>query len=210
EARRAIQDVSAWGGTPLGEFMKTAADALLLARSKDFYGEYRLLVVTDGEATDPDVLAAYLPDIMSRGLTVDVIGVDMRGNHSLATQVDSYRRADDPTSLTRAIREVFAETSADANDTGGTDFELLEGLPDDFAAAALTALAQSGNEPIGQRTTADVPVDAQGVPPANILVPPGRQPPAAPENRRQLPFFVLIIIIFVVLRIVGAARRARR
>ena len=43
------------GGTPLGESMKSATDALLALRNQEHYGDYRLLIVTDGEATDPDL-----------------------------------------------------------------------------------------------------------------------------------------------------------
>ena len=45
-----IDQVRAEGGTPLGQSMKTAMDELLALRSKVPYGDYRLLVVTDGEA----------------------------------------------------------------------------------------------------------------------------------------------------------------
>ena len=49
----AIDSITSQGGTPLGEYMKQGADALLEARKKQFgYGTYRLLVVTDGEAND--------------------------------------------------------------------------------------------------------------------------------------------------------------
>ena len=50
--RRAIQRITARGGTPLGQFMKTAADELLKLRQRQKYGSYRLLIVTDGEAND--------------------------------------------------------------------------------------------------------------------------------------------------------------
>lgn len=146
----AIARVQASGGTPLGRYMKVGADALLQLRQREHYGTYRLLIVTDGEANDRSLVEAYLPDILSRGITVDVIGVDMRAAHSLATKVHSYRRADDPASLTRAIREVFAESSGGNSDTGQSDFELLAGLPDEVAAAALAALTDSGNYPIGE------------------------------------------------------------
>jgi uncharacterized protein YegL len=148
--RGLLDRVQAGGGTPLGKFLKTGADALLAAREKDHYGSYRLLVVTDGEATDEQKVNRYLPDILSRGLTVDVIGVDMAETHSLATRVSSYRQADNPQSLTKAITEVFAETSTDANDAGESDFELLDAFPDEVAEAALLALAEgTANDPIG-------------------------------------------------------------
>jgi len=148
--RGQIQRIRANGGTPLGEFMKVGADSLLELREKQRYGTYKLLIVTDGEANDEDLVTRYLPDILSRGIVVDVIGVDMDQNHSLATAVHTYRRADDPGSLQQAVAEVvLGESTADASDAGESDFALLAGFPDEIAVAALNALAEQGNQPIG-------------------------------------------------------------
>ena len=114
--------LQARGGTPLGASMKTATDALLNRRAERHYGSYRLLIVTDGEAGDRNLVDAYLPDIMSRGILVDVIGVDMRSDHSLATRVHSYRRADDPDALATAIKEALAESSDEQNVAGVFSF----------------------------------------------------------------------------------------
>jgi uncharacterized protein YegL len=144
--------INARGGTPLGKFMKVAADTLLEARAKQHYGTYKLLIVTDGEATDPQLVDRYLPDIVARGLVVDVIGVDMSGNHSLSTKVQTYRRADDPASLTQAISQVVLGETSDADgDASEADFEFLAGLSNEVATAALLALSTSANEPIGER-----------------------------------------------------------
>ncbi len=144
-----IRGIRAEGGTPLGEFLKVGADALLEARSRQIYGTYRLLVVTDGEANDERILDAYLPDVLSRGMIVDVIGVDMESDHSLATRVHNYRRADDDRALQQAISEVFAESSGTNDDANDSDFELIAGLPDGMASAALQAIVNRGNEPVG-------------------------------------------------------------
>lgn len=142
-----INRIQADGGTPLGEFMKHGADELLKARSGQIYGSYRLLIVTDGEANDPELVERYLPDILSRGFVTDVIGVDMQSEHSLATRVHNYRRADDDQALQQAISEVFAETSTEDQDAAA-DFEMLAALPDEFAEQALKALSSAGNQPI--------------------------------------------------------------
>jgi len=147
-----LDRIDAGGGTPLGRFMKVAADGLLAAREKERYGTYKLLIVTDGEAGDSELVERHLPDILSRGLVVDVIGVDMAQDHSLATKVQTYRRADDPQSLERAISEVvLGESTATGGDAGLSDFELLAGLPSEVASAALKALANQGNQPIGEQ-----------------------------------------------------------
>ena len=150
----AIDSIRSGGGTPLGSYMKRGADALLRARQKQFgYGTYRLLVVTDGEANDRNLVEGYTPDIISRGITIDVIGVDMESEHTLATKVHTYRSADNPDSLRQAITEVFAEVSS--ADTGQTDedaFELIADLPKQTAAEMLKSLSTTGNDPIQHYT----------------------------------------------------------
>ena len=148
----AIDSIQSGGGTPLGDYMKRGADVLLDARRKQFgYGTYRLLVVTDGEAGDARQVEAYTPDIISRGITIDCIGVEMASRHTLATKVHSYRNANDPESLKQAISEVFAEVaSGDAAQTGEDAFELIADLPEATASAMLKSLSTSGNQPIGE------------------------------------------------------------
>lgn len=147
--RQRIASIRAEGSTPLGAAMKDATDALLAARNKQVYGIYRLLIVTDGEASDQELVERYLPEIKARGVVTDVIGVDMSGDHSLATQVNAYRRADDPGSLRQAIAQVFAETSDQDATAGESDYDLLAGLNDEVAAAAVTSLSTTSNQPIG-------------------------------------------------------------
>jgi len=218
QATAAIRSLRANGGTPLGHFMRHGADELLKSRSKDRYGSYRLLIVTDGEAGDQASVERFLPDILSRGITTDVIGVDMASEHSLATKVHTYRRADDPESLTRAVREVFAETSADASDTGEDDFDLVAGLPDEVAVAALEALGSAGNHPIGTRAGVTGVVAAHPTQPGNQGM--GQQPnlpgpPGGilfPQNQNQgqaqdqggPSMFALLIIGFVLFNLAKA------
>ena len=148
----AIDSIQSGGGTPLGDYMKRGADVLLDARRKQFgYGTYRLLVVTDGEASDRRKVEDFTPDIISRGITIDCIGVEMASRHTLATKVHSYRNANDPESLKQAISEVFAEVvSGDAGQAGEDAFELIADLPEATASAMLKSLSTSGNQPIGE------------------------------------------------------------
>ena len=148
---RGLAGVAPAGGTPLGQFIMLGANRLLEQReSQNGYGTYRLIVVTDGEAGDPELVERYTPQALARGITVEVIGVDMMADHSLARQVHAYRRADDPASLTRALVSSIAEVSFSQDDTTSDDgFELIAALPDGVAAVALGALRQSGNEPLG-------------------------------------------------------------
>lgn len=152
----AIDNIECGGGTPLGTNIKTGADALMEQRQKQFgYGSYRLLIVTDGQASgwgEEDKMKEYTPLVIARGINVDVIGVDMGGEHALAKIVgDNYRAADNPESLTKAIKEVFAEV--DRKDAGDSakDFELLEGLDPALAKEMIGALAKPHNHPIGTK-----------------------------------------------------------
>ncbi|MEM6329066.1 MAG: vWA domain-containing protein [Planctomycetota bacterium] len=161
--RSAVDRIEADGPTPLGNAMKTAADALLEAREAARYGDYKLLIVTDGEANRPKRVQRYLTDVQSRGLLVDVIGVAMQGEHSLARRANTYRAADEPASLEQAISEVvLGESGSGGSGDGGTgdggtgdmtadaDFDLIAPLPNELAMAAVTALASPANTPIGE------------------------------------------------------------
>ena len=176
----ALNGVEAGGGTPLGERLNEATAALLAERAARRYGEYRLLVVTDGEATDGGLLDAAVPRTLGAGLTVDVIGVAMAGDHTLATAVDRYRRADDPQALREALEEVVAESTGASADGAETDYDLIAGLPEGAAAVALRALS----DPPAATETAPNDSDADGAfagtppPPANP--PSGNPAPPAP------------------------------
>ncbi len=214
----AVNSLTANGGTPLGATMKKAADQLLKLRAKQRYGTYKLLIVSDGDAGDSFLVDQYLPEIQARGLLVDVIGVAMNQKHSLATRTSTYRRADDPASLEKAISAVvLGESNTDASDdTGESDFELLKPLPNELAAAALTALTTTINEPIeGGSMPTDQPYD-----PSNPS-PPGGQYNPLPANHgngggngngggggwSKAPILLLAILFIVVRVLVGIAKR---
>ena len=123
------------GGTPLGRYMRIGANRLLEQREKQYnYGNYRLLIVTDGEAQDNDKVAQYTPEILNRQIRVDVIGVDMKTDHKLATDADSYRRADNPGELVAAVSQILAETGGTGTDIDGADaFEDIAPLSSEVA-----------------------------------------------------------------------------
>jgi hypothetical protein len=146
------------------------------------YGTYRMLMVTDGEASDPALVEKYTPLVLARGITLDVIGVNMKGDHTLARKVHTYRRANDPASLNSAVSEVFAELSTKAaTDTGGADsFEMIQGLPDGLATAALVALTTAQTQPVGDPVPS-APPQGQNTPPNEANTPSTVTPaPSAP------------------------------
>ncbi len=219
---QAIERIEAHGGTPLGQYIKKGADRLLQERTKQFgYGTYRLLVVTDGEAQDQNLVDSYTPDVMSRGITMDVIGVAMKQDHTLARKAHSYRRANDPASLNRAITEVFAEIAGPATDVAQAEaFEFLAPIPSEVAAAMIQALSTSGNHPIGTKPAANAPPKTQpsAAAPSPIATPPAAssspaQPvPLSPAPlRKRFPVWLIIIGAVVLLsmlkRIGKGARR---
>ncbi|MDG1856116.1 MAG: hypothetical protein P8J66_03865, partial [Verrucomicrobiota bacterium] len=82
------------------------------------------------------------------------IGVAMKQDHTLATQVHTYRRANDSSTLKQAIAEVFAEVGSQQGNLAGEDaFDILKPLPVEFASTAIASLSNSGNEPIGSAPT---------------------------------------------------------
>ena len=75
----------------------------------------------------------------------------LKASHTLATRVNSYRKADDPDSLVQAMSEVFAEVGLTGDDDASDEqFALIAALPDGMALSMLQALARSGNHPIGE------------------------------------------------------------
>jgi uncharacterized protein YegL len=195
------------GGTPLGAYMKQAADRLLEQRTQQSgYGTYRMLVVTDGRADDDDqpLVDRFLPDILGRGIVVDVIGVAMEEDHPLAKRVHSYRRADDLPALRQAISEVFAEVGHDASSSAiaNEGYELVAGLPDDAVAPILASLTNTRDVPIGTRE-AEAPSDA----------PPSDWAPAPQEKSRHggsSAVWIALGVVFLVVVTRGMRGRARR
>lgn len=151
EVNKKIDSINPRGGTSLGKSMKIGADALLKIREKEGVGVYKLLIVTDGEEGDPDLVNKYLPDIMRKRIIVNVIGVDMKNTHSLATKVNKghYKRADDTKEISAAISEVFAESTGVADDIG--DYAEIAAIPDEIALSAIVALTFNDNTPIGEK-----------------------------------------------------------
>ncbi len=204
----AVRPLEAHGGTPLGVYMKKGSDRLMAQREKqNGYGTFRLLVLTDGEETDPKMLPTYLPDILSRGLTVDVIGVDMTSDHDLATRVHSYRRANDPASLTKAVSEVFAEVGGGRDNVANADaFASIQALPDEVAKSMLTALTPVGNHPIGEAPPAKVGEPSGG----NVVQPPQTPMPQNPPNGQGGGTKAAFIAVAVVFGIIWVSRKRNR
>lgn len=159
----AINSPEPEGGTPLGTYIRIGANRLLEQREKQYnYGNYRLLIVTDGEAQDPEKVAQYTPEVLNRQLRVDVIGVDMKTDHQLAQEADSYRRADNPGELVAAVTQILAETGGTATDIGGEEaFDDIAPLTPEIALDLIQRITTpASNEAITSETTSTVPKQA--------------------------------------------------
>jgi hypothetical protein len=162
---QAIRSTQPEGGTPLYQYMSIAGTRLVQERAKQGnVGAYKLLVVTDGQASDsslnqdgrfPD--GTYRPgvvkDIVLRGIIVDAIGLDMRQDHPLKTQINGqYMRGDDPGSLKQAVSKAVAEVVVgDSKDVTEEEFAEISELPDNFVMAAVEGLTTFQNHPVGEK-----------------------------------------------------------
>ena len=193
--RAAIRLPHPSGGTPLGKYIRIGANRLLEQREKQYnYGNYRLLVVTDGEASDTDKVKHYTPEILNRQIRIDVIGVDMKTDHLLANVVDSYRKADNPGELMAAVSQILAETGDTGTDVGGEDaFEYIAPLSSEIAADLIQQLTTPpSNTAIAVKQGLATPV--QRTPPTTTPTP---QRPE-PKNQSALWFIIGIVMLSVI------------
>ena len=142
-----IQSVIVGGSTPLGKYMKQGANALLELRAKQKSGTYKLIIITDGEADD-DINTPLVGQygILSKGLQVEAIGVDMSDRCALAKKVP-YRSVENFEQLNTAIKDVLAESTG-KNDHS-EDYEVIAAIPPEVASSALEALSEFDNTPVG-------------------------------------------------------------
>jgi len=103
----AIQGVRDGGGTPLAQAIAFGTAQLVEQYKRQLgYGEYRLVVVTDGRADDIPEAA----DLAARhGFPIYAIGLCIDEKHPLRQAAVSYRAADNFADLARGLEETLAE-----------------------------------------------------------------------------------------------------
>jgi Ca-activated chloride channel homolog len=107
----AIQETRAGGRTPLTESIEQGVNRLVQQRDRQLgYGEFRLVVVTDGEATGRPVTQA-VAYARERRIPIYTIGLCLGAQHELRKYSVSYRAADSMEALRRGLEETLAETS---------------------------------------------------------------------------------------------------
>ncbi len=143
---KVIGEIGAGGGTPLGKYMEKAANILLAQRDKQFgYGSYKVLVVTDGEASDSGLMRRVAPETIRRGISIDVIGVGMNQEHELAKMSSSYTAANDTASLLKALNKIVLAETGNAN-IDSKDFNLINPLTEEQAKELLSNLNTTNNK----------------------------------------------------------------
>jgi hypothetical protein len=107
----AIQKTRSGGRTPLTESIEQAVNRLVEQRDRQLgYGEFRLVVVTDGEATGRPLTQA-VAYARERRIPIYTIGLCLGAQHELRKYSVSYRAADSIEALRRGLEETLAETS---------------------------------------------------------------------------------------------------
>lgn len=106
----AVDHIDANAGTPLAEAMMVGVDKLVEQYKKQLgYGEYRLVVVTDGEATGRSIVdaAVYATKF---GIPIYTIGFCMGGDHALRQYSVSYRAAGSSADLAHGLEQTLGES----------------------------------------------------------------------------------------------------
>ena len=107
----AVKKTRAGGNTPLTESIEQGVNRLVQQRDQQLgYGEFRLVVVTDGEATGRPLpqAVAYARE---RHIPIYTIGLCLGAEHELRKDSVSYRAADSIEALKRGLEETLAETN---------------------------------------------------------------------------------------------------
>lgn len=106
----AVGSIQAGGLTPLGRSVGLAYEILAArARETDAIEQYHLAIVTDGAASDGDLLAANVGAILATPVQVCTIGFGLDGSHALNRPGTRYIPAADEAALKRGLGQILAE-----------------------------------------------------------------------------------------------------
>jgi len=103
-----VDKISASGGTPLGAAIAKGTAALSRQYDRQLgYGEYRLIVITDGEATDR--LSDGVTAAEAKRIPIYTIGFDIGQQHALRRHSIAYRSASSAKEVEQGLEEAAAE-----------------------------------------------------------------------------------------------------
>lgn len=110
-----VKSIIAGGGTPLSNAFGKAYKAFTHQGKKQLgYGEYTIVVVTDGIANDAAKLTRYVNYILDKTpINIYSIGFCIGKNHTLNQPgKTTYKAADNPAQLRQGLKQVLAEAKA--------------------------------------------------------------------------------------------------
>jgi uncharacterized protein with von Willebrand factor type A (vWA) domain len=103
----AVQAIAAGGKTPLAASIRAAVERLIAQYKRQLgYGEYRLVIVTDGLADDIPEAARHAG---AYGFPIYTIGFCIGEDHPLRQVSVSYRAADSAADLEAGLEAAVAE-----------------------------------------------------------------------------------------------------
>ncbi len=107
-----INSISPDGNTPLATAIKLSYGMLTKQAQRQLgYGEYVIVVVTDGENNDKhESLKKWVAHVLQTPIRIYTIGFCIKGDHSLNQPGRTiYREANNPQELRKGLQEVLAE-----------------------------------------------------------------------------------------------------
>jgi Ca-activated chloride channel homolog len=94
----------------LGDAVRFGTKQLTLQYQKQLgYGEFRLIVITDGLANDMDDFLKALKYATSYRIPIYAIGINVEGDNYLRQYAVSYREANNSQDLQKALENTLAE-----------------------------------------------------------------------------------------------------
>ena len=113
----AVAGMVAGGGTPLSEASRISFATLSSMGLRQFgYGEYNMVIVTDGAASEPTSLQnriQYIVEESRSPIQIRTIGFQIGNNHSLNQPgVTHYVSADNEAQLSQGLKDVLAEAES--------------------------------------------------------------------------------------------------
>jgi Ca-activated chloride channel family protein len=110
---KAIKNLAASGGTPLGRACVQGTETLVGKRAMQLgYGEFRLIVLTDGESSDSlRPFTRKMQRLLDQGESIPLytIGFQLAGDHALRQWSVFYQNAQNLEELKKALADATAE-----------------------------------------------------------------------------------------------------
>ncbi|AUI88023.1 hypothetical protein BS333_16750 [Vibrio azureus] len=110
----------AGGGTPLGLTLGYASEKLQeQGQKQQGYGEYNIVVLTDGQAGDEEKMIKVVNDIIANTpINIHTIGFCLGEHHALnKSGIINYQPASNATELVEGLKSVLAESSSFKDDS---------------------------------------------------------------------------------------------